>query len=483
MAKRLFHLLLTLFTIVVIVGCGGGGGGGITPSAPTTKVSAFSTDDLNAGYDHVWVTIKAINLIGSTGPVALFSETPGRTVDLKTLRDASGERFMFMNSRSIPSGTYSGVSVVVDNSASIIPSGSATAISATFQTSGDFTMSLTFASPVVVSGSTADICVDFKLSNWVLTGSTITAPSGFLAQGRTDTLRDGSRHEPSEFVGIVTSLSGAIGSQTFNLGSTNDAPSVITTANTAIFFNNGAANPALENGQKVEVRGVLNPTTRQITASRITIQVEQHSNQAAVQGLVLSSSDPSGTVEIKIAEARGFVPKGTSLVIDVSDSTHYFGNHGTVVSRASFMSALTTTTHVAAEGSIDSASGHLVARSIKLADGEEGGGGNDGNGGGTEGGGGHGDGAIIIGAESAFVPTETHFTVTVRDWELITTSVGTKFTVRYNASTLWFRHDQPVSLSTLTDRLQAGAPVLAKGTLDPANPNVLNANSLIVLDN
>lgn len=452
---------------MVLIGCGGGGSGGGTASS-AAKVSAFATDDMNAGFDHVWVTIKSIDLQAAAGPVNLFSDAKGVTVDLKTLRDATGNRFRLLNRKSVPAGTYTGVSVTTTNSATVFTTGSTTAINATFSsTPGDFVMSLTFPTAVNVAGEVNDLCVDFKLSNWVLTGTSITAPAGFLSVGDTTHIKDPARHEASEMTGIVTALSGSAGAQTFTLGDASNATTVITNANTSIIFTNGAANPALANGQKVEVRGFWDATTNTLTAARIEIENgDSHEDFVGVQGSIASIAADGSSFVVNIHEAHHFHPASTTITVDLNSSTKFFGNQGAVLTGAQFLSTVAVGAFVAADGTLDAGTGHLVAARVKACDGETGKGGDKGGDSGSGGGSGEGgDSPILIGAESAFNATAGTFTLTIVDWEHVNTKPGATFSVTFTSATQWYWDGTLVDLSTLTDKLAAGRFVKVAGTV------------------
>ena len=125
---NLFTTLGVAGLTIALAGCGGGGSG--TPSAPAVRsvnVGAFITDSFREDYDHVWATILKIELVAADGTaMTLFDNTTGKTVDIKSLRDATGARFSFLDKKSIPVGSYTGLRITVASTVTLFPKGSAT---------------------------------------------------------------------------------------------------------------------------------------------------------------------------------------------------------------------------------------------------------------------------------------------------------------------------------------------------------------------
>src|SRR5437762_31947 len=107
--KAVTQGLAFLAALAVLVGCGGGSGGSATTGGNVpgnARVGIFVTDDLTADYDHVWVTIKKVELQGAGGSVTVYDDAAGRTVDLRALNDAGTQKFALLGEASIPAGTY-----------------------------------------------------------------------------------------------------------------------------------------------------------------------------------------------------------------------------------------------------------------------------------------------------------------------------------------------------------------------------------------
>lgn len=82
-------------------GTNGGNGGG------SGALSVFLTDSYESEHDHVWVTVRKIDIVGASGRTTVYRDDVGKQLDLKSLRDASGARFAFVSSGLVASQTYS----------------------------------------------------------------------------------------------------------------------------------------------------------------------------------------------------------------------------------------------------------------------------------------------------------------------------------------------------------------------------------------
>lgn len=118
-----FNRLMLGILAIVAIGCGGGGGGSSVPGGGgNTTLSIFASDSLSTDYDHVWVKIHRV----SVGDRQVFNSATGKVLDLKTLRDATGARFAFLDDSSLPAGGYDDVKVDLDKELTLVPVGTTT---------------------------------------------------------------------------------------------------------------------------------------------------------------------------------------------------------------------------------------------------------------------------------------------------------------------------------------------------------------------
>src|SRR5579885_328839 len=69
-------------------------------------LGVFVTDNVSDKYDHVWVSIKKIELkLASGGTRTIFDDERGVGVDIASLHDDSGPKFRFINDLTMPAGT------------------------------------------------------------------------------------------------------------------------------------------------------------------------------------------------------------------------------------------------------------------------------------------------------------------------------------------------------------------------------------------
>src|SRR5574340_835994 len=165
-------IIYLLAITILLAGCGGGGGATDatnstgTPAAKSQAV-LYLTDSFREDFAHVWSTIYHVDLIPQSGaPVALFDNPNGVQIDLKTLRDSTGERFSFLGAAAIPQGTYSGIEVTIGASMQLFRSGAAVGnplpVDSSIPTdaTGHPILDLTFSVPKTFASGTHTVIVD-----------------------------------------------------------------------------------------------------------------------------------------------------------------------------------------------------------------------------------------------------------------------------------------------------------------------------------
>jgi hypothetical protein len=361
--------LIAIAAAAMLAGCGGSGGGG--GLASSSRVSLFITDSMD-GNDHVWVTVKSVDLLTATGSTNVFSDPAGATVDLKTLRDSTGERFKFLNDDSIPAGTYTGARVTLDNNLVVFPHLATTGTAMTFDPvyddgSGNSAMSFNFSSPKTISaGSEDDIVVDFDLANWNETGGVVTVS---LKEGSENGLHDHDRHEKNHHEGSVAGLTGTAPDFTFTLThGDHDSFMVTTDANTRIFAGDGAA-PGLANGLKVKVEGIWDETTSRLLATSIRVKGDgdgDHENTNELEGSITEFSLDSGFIRVATKDAEGFMPTNDTVRIEFTDTTKFLGHEEGTLTKEEFFALLSNGVELGAKGTYNASTGVLTAEFVRL---------------------------------------------------------------------------------------------------------------------
>jgi len=375
--KHALVLIAALTALLIgMIGCGGGGG-----SVGGDSGALFITDGLD-GHDHVWVTMKKAVLTGASGNVTVFDEPSGKTFDLKSLRDGSGERYAFIG--TIPNGTYTGITFTLDKTLTLFPAGSQNGLTRVFAGNNGSTVNLvlSFTSTQSVNRD-QNLALDFDLASWTDDGVTVSG-APFLKEGQGHGLGDMERHEHNSRWGTVTDLRGNAPDQTFNLTRRGLTVAVVTNRDTD-FRNSEPARPfQLENGKIVKVTGRYSVELGAIVADSIRIRSRsEEEEEPEVEGPVSNINAGAGTFTITIEEADHFQPLFATVDIITDEHTVFTSRTGLVVSPAEFFAGLVEGTELQAVGEYDPATNTITAIRVSYED-EEGGG--NGGGGNTSGG-------------------------------------------------------------------------------------------------
>ncbi len=418
-----------------LAGCGSGSGSvgsGITGG--TRSVGVYVTDDIRTGYDKVWAEVHKIEMTSSTGAsTVLFNDPKGKIVDLRSLHDAQGSRFLFLSNQSVPAGTYTSMKVTVGNKMTLFTTGATVGKSVTMNPAlpvdgqGNTQISVNLPTPVVVDSSSAKVVVDFDLSKFDISGGQVTP---VVKKGDTSTIDNPARHENEDIRGVVSALSGTAPALQFTLSPSSGNPLTVTLDSaTTLFFQSGATNPLLANGQKVEVRGIVDPTTNTLKATEVKIEDASQSaeSHSEVKGLSGDANSTTGTFTITVGEAEDFLPATSKVTVLTNAATVFRADSGVKLSATDFFSRLSTPAVVKAEGTYDAASNTLTATVVKIRksgnnSSEDGGsgsnGGNGGNGGNGNGGGSNDGGSGHQGREAEVAGTISNSSVASSNLQL-----------------------------------------------------------------
>jgi hypothetical protein len=361
-----FAICLLGVLAMLVAGCGGGGGG----TGGGTNVALFMTDDLNTGYDHVWVTVQAVSLekVGG-GFTTVFADSTGVAVDLRSLRDASGRRFKFLGCDDNLSGQYSSVLVTLDDDVVLYTTGSSTGLDRVFEGSvnGEKVLSANFPAQVF-SEDNDDFVVDFDLSTWNENGSLVTdATIKVLSEEDEDELDDEDRHDKDDYEGIVSNLAGIAPDQSFTL--THDGRSVDVQLNAETEFDedDDEGPLVLENGVKVEVEGYFDPVLNKLVASKIEVEDEDDDDDMPeVEGDAININTDLFKFDVDVDETDHFVPQGNPVHVVTTETTLFRQGDETWVTREVFFSQLSSGTELEVEGTYDPNTNTLTATKVKL---------------------------------------------------------------------------------------------------------------------
>ena len=247
---------------LAMAGCGGGSTSGGGTSTKSARIGVFVTDDLGA-YDHVWVTVKSVVLVGPSGSTAVYDDPTGKLVDLAGLHGTTGSIFEFLGLGSAPAGTYTRALVTLDDNLTLFPAGATVALDRTFKgaTGGSKVVEVEVEGQGEEIAGDDSLVIDFDLSRWTDDGTTVTAVAAVRGH---EGLDDVARHKGEEAKGTISGLT-ATG---FTLTGRGLPITVTIDANTAVF---GGAT-ALANGQRVEVRGAFATANQTLAATSVKVE-------------------------------------------------------------------------------------------------------------------------------------------------------------------------------------------------------------------
>lgn len=433
-SSRLAWLATALFTLAV--GCGGssssGGGGGGGGSLGAGKVAVYATDSMDQN-DHVWVVIKKVELNTANSSQTVFEDATGKSIDLKTLSDAGGNKFQLLSVGDVTGGPFRSATVTMGKTVTVFGPGATTGVDKLFDDQFDATggvskITFPFDQTRPFGSGDSEIVIDFDLANWDDTSGKIVP---VLKESSGNGLGDDRRHVDDDYEGTIAGLTGTPPNQEFDLVTGGGRKFHVKTDSQTKVFNAGQLpNPTLANGKRVHVRGIFLVADGFLKAVSIKIQDSQgHHGQAELKGKVTAFDATAGTFVIEIAQACGFVPKQTTVDVTTTVSTVFRTDRGVFVTKDEFFAAMAVGKIVEAEGTYNPATNSLLALRCKFDD-DLGGGGLD-----------EAEGKGAVTDADAVAGT---FSVTLSEWEGFAGQVGMKVNVVTTTNTVYKDKDRNV---------------------------------------
>ena len=322
-------ITLSALAAAVLVACGGGGS---APSAQAQQVAVqtYITDNLATEYAKVWVSIKKITVLDSTGAeVTLVDATASPvSVNLSSLASVA----QFMSTVTIPAGLYTGINVTMDNAVQLVSLDGTTTTNAQFSAAaGDFVWKVRNVSLDAASGQ---FLLDFNLARFTYDATTNVVTPHMVAKHGKDAFttilqRRGEAH------GTITAVDTVNNTVTVN-DTVAGSGIVVSLAADAVIQNEATGAVLtladLVVGMRIEVKGTVTPgatTADPVTITATVIEVEPTSPSSAIprlrgEGTITAINGNLVTVDLVDAN---FLPSTSSLVLDIS-SAHFA--HGRV---------------------------------------------------------------------------------------------------------------------------------------------------------
>jgi hypothetical protein len=389
-------LLLTMLGGAALTGCGGAGTSGLNASARTDDTSRraggasapsegqngrfglFATAVGESGkYDHVWVTIQRIELIDvMEKPVIVFDDADGVTLDLVHLRGGvGGNRFALLDIAAAPSGrSYQRVRLSFTRSFQLFEKGAAVGqmmpLSDTLARDDQERPALSFPlnKPRDLGGGKENVVVSFDLAKLeVKEGRVIPA----LAEGTQDGLPNPARQEPATFTGTLSEINRAGKETTFTLTLAPNRTVTVQASDATIYYNDGAApSPALGDGKRVAVRGVLAADSKRVLAQQVEVYADAKpaTVSATLRGVVSSADPASGTLTVAATQVEGIVPTLTAVTVMLTPDAVLHSSGGLLLTRDQFFGSLSAGrgTLAVVEGAYEPVTGVMKATQAKI---------------------------------------------------------------------------------------------------------------------
>jgi hypothetical protein len=348
---------------------------------PKSRLGLFVTATPSSGagaYSHVWATIHKVELLDAADrPVTVFDSPEGVTVDLASLHDISGARFAPLASAPVAGGTsYTRARLTFARTFTLFGSGSPTGEMAPLSDSvardaeGLPALSFPLSRPRDLGTGKEDLVIDFDLAKMAVKDGRVI-PS--LREGDGARLSDASRQEPLVLTGTVAEVTsgGASAETTFLLTSPDGRTAYVQTAGATALFNDGtAANPAVADGRRVQVRGYLSPDTKRLVAASVKVYGgDETGPSASAAGFVLRADSAGGTLVLRPLQVVGLVPTQDAVTVTLTPDAVLRSRGGLKLSADDFWAAAGKNgAHVRVEGVYEPVTGALAATRARLED-------------------------------------------------------------------------------------------------------------------
>lgn len=343
--------LVSVLSLAVLAACGGGGSSNTGSVASTSsssskttatsvKLSTYITDNLTTDYSQVWVGIRSIVAVDSSGnSVTLFASDDSSgytTFDLRSLASV-GE---LMSAVSVNAGDYRSIEVTLDSDVSLVLASDNSTIAAQFTSDGSDKVLKVGVSLDTTASTT--LVLDFNLENFSYDATTglVTADVSRKGDGA---LKEFKVHQ-GEVRGTLVSVDPSANSITVNDARLGSTTVLALTSDAVITRTSDGSTLALSDlsaGMNVRARGVV---TSSSTDSTVTVQVStvqvsststSSSSMAALtyrgQGTVQSVD---GTMITLLLTQASFLPTSAIVTIDASQAAYAHGQSSDLVAGA-----------------------------------------------------------------------------------------------------------------------------------------------------
>ncbi|MBX7133112.1 MAG: hypothetical protein K1X67_10590 [Fimbriimonadaceae bacterium] len=323
----------------------------------------FITDASDPQVEHAYVRIYEASLYTSKNSIPVFVSPEGEVVDLKSLKDSQGMRFLFLGATPMTPPDLVRIQFIIGKEFVVVPKGGAASEVRQFAdqlNEGKNKTRLTLSLPkkdmqALVVNFDLGAATDDKQKKTLIAIKEVDAP----------TLTDPSRQDLTAFTGKVASLNGSAPELTFGFNFGNGRSlRVNTTSETAIYDSKGDAAPKVANGTQVEVRGAFDLTTKMFAASALRV-IGKGSGDEEVSGFLQKDALDKGELVLVARTANGPSKSIHNLPLDVTKDTVFMTANGDKTSKEDFIKAVGTSP-VEVDGSFDKKGETLKVNRIKV---------------------------------------------------------------------------------------------------------------------
>jgi len=353
-------------------------------SKPTVIASTDNTTPATE-YSHVYVTVHKVELLTADEQAfPVWADDAGRVVDLTTLRDATGERVALLGGVPVPGATgkkaYKRVRITLGKGITFLKRGETAAATTPIADAigrddeGRPVLTVTLDRPRDLGTGKEDLILAFDRSSFTFADGRVTPA---VHEGRAGISTDPARQEPVTMVGAVseTTAGGDGPERIFALlpdGGAKGESLVVWMRSSAVFFRaDGKPSPTLTDDAKVAVTGVLQPSTKRVIATTVTLLPadEKASENALVAGSASNASVDSGTFTVSTEQVRNLPPTRTNVTINLASDAVLRSTGGLTVTKSEFFETLKKgekELQAEAEGDYEPTTGVLTARRARL---------------------------------------------------------------------------------------------------------------------
>jgi len=267
-------------------------------------VRFFVSADANPAYDHIWVRIKQISMIGAGGDRTVFSDDQGLPIDLCSLNGA----FAFLGRHRVPNGVYDGVRILMTEDVSLIANGAKEAAPARFADSKFKAKYLIAEYPAPRRITEGRNCgAIFKIGDWQVDKRGVGPGKGPMID-LTDK-GDFNRQIPSDFQGVVVGKAAKTSNRSFELRGQGSSVKVESASKTDLL---------VKPGLDLRVTGIYEVFRDTLLGSSLSA-VERRRKKGEVYAYVRVEGPGEGGATLgRILRADGFLPDTSELKIAFS---------------------------------------------------------------------------------------------------------------------------------------------------------------------